>query len=116
LEPTAGAAASQVYRSFDPTARVPMPSRAQRAALARDFPDARLFCYPKGGHALARDFKWLGSYRHGIVHLGGRNEAHLRERTLQASRLLGWTAPYAEQLGTRAQAAWQGHPISNPGD
>ena len=96
--PTAGAAASQVYRSFDPSAQVPMPTAAQQAALASAFPDARLFCYPKSGHSLDRDFKWLGSYRYGIVHLGGRDEAQLRARTLQASRLLGWTAPYADQL------------------
>ncbi len=94
--PTAGAAASQVFRSFDPAATVPMPSRAQQAAVMQRFPDALLFCYPKTGHAVARDFKWLGSYRHGIVHLGGRNEADLRERTLQASQLLGWTAPYLD--------------------
>ena len=125
--PTAGAAASQVYRCFNPAARVPMPSRAQQAALAQRFPDAMLFCYPKTGHAVARDFKWLGSYRHGIVHLGGRDEAELRERTLQASRLLGWTAPYADQVADQIadqttdqpapapEPAWLGAPISNPG-
>ena len=114
-QPTAGAAASQVYRSFDPTAPVRMPSPAQQAALAQAFPDARLFCYPKTGHAVQRDFKWLGSYRHGIVHLGGRNEAQLRERTLQASRLLGWTAPYADQLKAEPLPLWQGPPMTHPG-
>ena len=113
--PTAGAAASQVYRSFDPAARVPMPSRAQRSALAKAFPDAMFFCYPKSGHSLDRDFKWLGSYRHGIVHLGGRDDAHLRERTLQASRLLGWVAPYADQLGAGAAPYWPGNPATTPG-
>ena len=108
-EPTAGAAASQVYRSFDPRAQVPMPSAAQQAQLLQTFPDALLFVYPKTGHALERDFKWLGSYRHGIVHLGGRDPGHLRERTLQASRMLGWTAPYADQLG-QPTAAVVGHP------
>ena len=70
-------------------------------------------------HSLARDFKWLGSYRHGIVHLGGRNEADLRERTLAVSRLLGWTAPYADKLadprGATAAPAWLGASVSNPG-
>ena len=113
--PTAGAAASQVFRSFDPAASVPMPSRAQQAAVLQRFPDALLFCYPKTGHAVARDFKWLGSYRHGIVHLGGRNEADLRERTLQASHLLGWTAPYADQLGATADPSWPAAHLSNPG-
>ena len=92
--PTAGAAASQVYRSFDPSAQVGMPSPEQQADLLGRFPDALLFCYPKTGHALERDFKWLGSYRHGIVHLGGRDAADLRERTERVSRLLGWVAPY----------------------
>ncbi len=97
--PTAGAAASQVYRSFDAAAQVRMPSVEQQAQVMRRFPDALLFVYPKTGHALDRDFKWLGSYRHGIIHLGGRNRADLRERTEQASRMLGWTAPYCEIRG-----------------
>ena len=71
-----------------------MPSPEQQADLLGCFPDALLFCYPKTGHALERDFKWLGSYRHGIVHLGGRDAADLRERTERVSRLLGWVAPY----------------------
>ena len=97
-QPTAGAAASQVYRSFDPTAHVRMPDAGQQARLAQTFPDARLFVYPKAGHSLARDFKWLGSYRHGIVHLGGRDAADLRERTVRASQMLGWVPPYADLL------------------
>ncbi|MBC7716959.1 MAG: ATP-grasp domain-containing protein [Pseudorhodobacter sp.] len=94
--PTAGAAASQVYRSFDPIAEVRMPSPAQQTGVLRRFPDALLFCYAKTGHSLERDFKWLGSYRHGIIHLGGRDAADLRERTEQASRMLGWRAPYVD--------------------
>ena len=92
--PSAGMAASQVYRSFNPGAQVPMPTAAQQAALASGFPDARLFCYPKSGHALDRDFKWLGSYRYGILHLAGRDPADLQARTEHASALLGWVAPY----------------------
>lgn len=115
-EPTAGAAASQVYRSFDPSARVGMPDAAEQARLAQTFPDARLFLYPKAGHSLARDFKWLGSYRHGIVHLGGRDACDLRERTVQASQILGWVAPYADQLPHAALPARQTPPapVSTP--
>ncbi len=104
-EPTAGAAASQVYRAFSAATAPAMPSAAQQARLRAQFPDALLFCYPKSGHSLQRDFKWLGSYRYGIVHLGGRDEHDLRERTLQASALLGWTAPYADQLGAAPLSA-----------
>jgi hypothetical protein len=42
--PTAGAAGSQVYRSFDLHGRVPMPSREQQNAMKHAFPDALLFC------------------------------------------------------------------------
>lgn len=93
VQATAGTAASFVYRSFDPTARPPMPSAARRRELARQFPDAMLFCFPKTAGQIARDFKWLGSYRYGIVHLGGRDAADRACRCVGASRLLGWPAP-----------------------
>ena len=105
VAPTAGAAASLVYRAFSPGAAPPMPSTAQQAALQRQFPDAMLFMQPKSGHALERDFKWLGNHRYGILHLHGRDEKQLRQRAEQASALLGWPAPYAECLSAVAVAA-----------
>lgn len=95
-QPSAGAAASFVYRAFAPDEVPPPPNAARRHALQRAFPDALLFAMPKAGAALARDFKWLGSHRYGIVHLGGRDGADLRRRCEQASALLGWPAPYAD--------------------
>jgi biotin carboxylase len=100
--PTAGAAASLVYRSLDPGAVPPPPDRAARAAFAGRFPDGLLFALPKQGAALQRDFKWTGSHRYGIVHLGGRDRAELRARAEQASALLGWPAPYREAAPTPA--------------
>ncbi len=95
-QPSAGAAASFVYRTFDMRERVPpMPGPWQRKRLASEFADAMLFTYPKSGHSLARDFKWLGSHRYAILHLGGRDAQDLRQRCDAASRLLGWPAPYA---------------------
>jgi biotin carboxylase len=93
-DPSAGAAASFVYRSFDPTKLIAMPSDAQKETLQKAFPDALLFVFPKDKSQIARDFKWLGSYRYGILHLGGRNEHDLRERCERASAILGWRAPY----------------------
>lgn len=90
-----GAAASLVYRVFDPSERPPMPSRQQQAALAQQFPDALLLRFPKSDGSVARDFKWLGSYRYGILHLHGQDAADLRARSEQASALLGWPAPFA---------------------
>jgi hypothetical protein len=81
-----------------------MPDAAQQRTLLRRFPDAMLFTYPKSGHALARDFKWLGSHRYGILHLHGRDEAHLRQRAEEASALIGWTPPYADRLGAPSGA------------
>ena len=103
--PTAGAASSLVYRSFAPGQTPPMPSAAQRAALRRQFPDALLYTYPKAGHALERDFKWLGSHRYGILHLQGRDSEHLRERAEAASALLGWPAPYVGEPARACAAA-----------
>ena len=111
-EPSAGAAASFVYRVFLAADAPTMPTPAQAAALQREFPDALLYTYPRHGHALARDFKWLGNWRYGIVHLGGRDEATLRERGLRASALLGWTAPYADRLGFEPAPGWPGFPLS----
>ena len=106
LQPAAGAAASLVYRAFTPGSAPPMPSSTQQAALHRQFPDALLFMQPKSGHSLARDFKWLGNHRYGILHLHGRDEHQLRQRAEQASELLGWPAPYAECL--RAAPVYNG--------
>lgn len=107
--PTAGVATSFVYRSFDPQATVPMPDAACQQAFAQAWPDALLLTFPKSRGSIARDFKWLGSYRHGIVHLGGRDEADLRHRCETASAQLGWVAPYADLQphlpGTGAAAA-----------
>jgi biotin carboxylase len=95
--PTAGAAASFVYRAFDPADKVTMPTEAQVKAFMAAFPDALLFPYPKSGGSTERDFKWLGSYRYGITHLGGEDAADLRARCERASALLGWPAPYADE-------------------
>jgi hypothetical protein len=104
-EPAAGAAASFVYRSFDPAARPPMPDLARQGTLARRFPDAMLFSFPKTPGQIVRDFKWLGSYRYGILHLGGRDVQDLRARCTEASRLLGWPTPCARQDGETNDAS-----------
>jgi hypothetical protein len=94
--PTAGAAASFVYRVFSIDSTVSFPGFAQKNVFRKNFPDALLFEYPKDNKQLQRDFKWLRSYRYGIVHLGGENARDLRLRCEKASEMLGWTAPYLE--------------------
>lgn len=90
---TAGIASSLVYRAFAPDEVPAMPSRARQAAFHAAFPGALLFRFPKPRGSMTRDFKWLGSYRFGIVHLGARDPDDLRQRCQQASDLLGWPAP-----------------------
>jgi biotin carboxylase len=92
---TAGVAASFVYRAFAAEEIAPMPGAQQEASFFRQFPDALLFQFPKPRGSMQRDFKWLGSYRYGIVHLGGQDGVDLARRCAQASALLGWPSPCA---------------------
>ena len=92
--PTAGAAASLVYRSFSPDDACPMPDARQVRRFKTEFSDGLLFPFPKDKGSIARDFKWLGSYRYGIVHLSGRDAADLKTRADAASAVLGWPSPY----------------------
>ena len=90
-----------------------MPDRTRRAELARALPDALLFTLPKSRSAIERDFKWLDSYRYGLVHLGARDAKDLRNRCARAAAVLGWpNAPYLEERMDNAEPAehvWQ-HP------
>jgi hypothetical protein len=73
-------AASFVFRRFDGRALHRTPSRSQiRSALA-PFPDAALMLYLKRGASLAREMKWLGSYRYAVLNLGGRSTQDLFDR------------------------------------
>jgi hypothetical protein len=62
--------------------------------LKATFADSLLFEFPKDRGSIDRDFKWLGSYRYGIMHLGGADESDLMTRCEQASTILGWKTPY----------------------
>lgn len=107
--PSAGMATSLVYRAFAPDEVPAMPSRARQAAFHAAFPDALLFRFPKPRGSMTRDFKWLGSYRYGIVHLGGRDAADLFGRCRDASALLDWPSPCERHDSSRSTA-----PIPQP--
>ncbi len=112
--PTAGAASSLVYRTFSPDQACPMPRPAQVKQFAADFPDGMLLPFPKDKGSTARDLKWLGSYRYGIVHLGGRDAADLRQRADAASALLGWPSPYLDRPTLHAATEPTATPVSLP--
>jgi hypothetical protein len=90
--PTAGAAASFVWRTFDGCAPPPPASRAARAWLARTYPDALLLQHHKRGYPLKREFKWLGSHRYATVNLGAPDGAALRDRYRAICDRFGWAA------------------------
>jgi len=95
---SAGAAASFVFRSFE-RERVPtVPTTRRLRSFNGRFPDAWLQAMPKQGRGLARDFKWLGSHRYGVLHLGGADAIDLHERYRRACALLGWPAAEARDL------------------
>lgn len=103
--PTARVGASFVYRQFQRSPPVQQPSAMRRRALRDACPDALLLQFPKSRGSIARDIKWLGSYRYGILHLGGDHATDLQARCEAASRRLGWPAPYAMQRNPAAAQA-----------
>ena len=48
-----------------------VPGQAQIESMQQRYPDARLMLYLKRGASLAREMKWLGSYRYAVLNLGG---------------------------------------------
>jgi hypothetical protein len=119
--PQGGAASSFVFRAFSAHDVPAQPHAWQRARLHREMPDALLLSFPKAGHGLEREFKWLGSHRYGVLHLAGRDEQHLRQRCEQACGILGWPLPYFDahsdlhEHGTLQRAPWSSGSVSIEG-
>jgi hypothetical protein len=81
-------AASLVSRRFDGRPLEREPRADQVADVRRRFPDAAIMLYLKRGQALAREMKWLGSYRYAVVNLGGASEEALNLRYAEIRRML----------------------------
>ena len=94
-------AASFALRKFDGKPLASHPSNAQLEAVRRDYPDARLMLYLKRGTSLAREMKWLGSYRYAVVNMGAGSADELHGRFHALRRALFADADYAAGL-TRA--------------
>jgi len=65
-------AASFVLRDLTGEGLSRWPSRSEIAALKARHSGAHVMLYPKRGADLAREMKWLGSYRYGVFNLGGQ--------------------------------------------
>jgi hypothetical protein len=81
-------AGSFALRKFDgkPLAAHPTPEQLER--VRRDYPDAHLMLYLKRGSSLAREMKWLGSYRYAVVNMGAGSQEGLYERFRALARQL----------------------------
>ena len=64
-------AASFVLRDLSGEGLARWPSPGELIALQERNPDTHLMFYPKRGADLAREMKWIGSYRYGTFNLGG---------------------------------------------
>ena len=83
-------AASFVLRSFEHEPLKMAPSLARVAQIEQLFEDSRIMVYIKRGASLAREFKWLGSYRYCLINLGGHSHDDLESRYLAARRELAF--------------------------
>jgi hypothetical protein len=90
VRPTAGVAASFVWRAFDGAAPPPRATHEARSWLARHYPGAVLFQYHKRGLGLRREYKWLGSHRYATLNLGAPDEASLHADYREICARLGW--------------------------
>lgn len=73
-------AASFALRKFDGKPLTAHPTPEQVARVRSQYPDAHLMLYLKRGPSLAREMKWLGSYRYAVVNMAAGSQALLYER------------------------------------
>jgi len=78
--PLFGHAASFALRKFDGKPLAAEPTAEALSQVSRQFPEARLMLYLKRGAALAREMKWLGSYRYAVLNMGAPTAEDLYRR------------------------------------
>jgi len=83
-----GHAASFALRKFDGKPLTAHPTASQIARVRDEYPEAHLMLYLKRGASLAREMKWMGSYRYAVVNMAARSQQELYARFRALSRLL----------------------------
>ena len=73
-------AASFVLRDLAGAGLARWPDAREIAAIVASHPDAHVMFYPKRGADLAREMKWLGSYRYGVYNAGAESREELQAR------------------------------------
>jgi len=77
-----------VFRRFTDARVRSLPSAADLARLRARFPDATVQIPGKVGRRLSEQGQDLGSFRYGIVNLGGDSPADIEARWVEVQRLL----------------------------
>lgn len=90
---TQGHAASFVLRDLAGEGLARWPSAAEIEALQSRNRDIHVMFYPKRGADLAREMKWLGSYRYGVFNLGGATLEEMFERFHRLCREITFHPP-----------------------
>lgn len=85
-----GAAASFALRKFDGRPLRRDPAGREVREINGQHRDARVQLYLKRGRGLAREMKWLGSYRYAVYNLGGADRQDLHRRFLAIHRRLAY--------------------------
>tara|TARA_Y100001958_G_C21230325_1_gene556006 strand:+ start:856 stop:2193 length:1338 start_codon:yes stop_codon:yes gene_type:complete len=98
VKPSSCCAASFVFRMFKENNLNELFLRKNLKSCLEKFPDILLFNFPKTNKQVKRDLKWIGSYRYGVIHLGGKDHSDLKCKCKNASHILGWTAPYVSEF------------------
>ena len=73
-------AASFVLRAFPGSQLKTGPDKTCVNEIRMQYPDARILVYIKKGSSLAREYKWLGSYRYAVLNLGAKTSQDLHQR------------------------------------
>ena len=90
-EPTGSThAASFVFRKFDGQPLKSEPSAERIRQVRALYPDADLMLYLKRGTSLAREMKWLGSYRYALLNISGASEEDLFQRYREIRGMLAF--------------------------
>jgi len=92
-------AASFVFRKFDGMPLRAEPGEEALRQIHERYPDADLMFYFKRGAALAREIKWLGSYRYALLNIAAPDREQLLQRYRDVCRTLGFDdAQVASQI------------------
>lgn len=106
--PRCAIAASLVCRRFDGMPLAREPGERELSRVRARFPDAAVMLYLKRGAALAREMKWLGSYRYAVVNLGAASEEELERHYAEIRALLQFDAEGASRRAPRMADAMRG--------